>query len=222
MCNKIINQQYNIDLPDDEPFYFNIKEDSEGNVLIQNGSELKHAHIMLTSKKLMANCERQGMIHIDGTYKLVKNHFPVVVIGITDIAGQFHPIAFCITSSEDTHSFTEFYRGLLELAEKMGIEFYPDFIMQDSWDASLTGASKAGIKAVILMCYFHVIYNIKKLYKHKLTKAEWHELRGYMYDIHLARSELERDERWAKFKGRYKPKKGLLYSFNSQYLFTMT
>ncbi len=72
MCNKIINQQYNIDLPDDEPFYFNIKEDSEGNVLIQNGSELKHAHIMLTSKKLMANCERQGMIHIDGTYKLVK------------------------------------------------------------------------------------------------------------------------------------------------------
>ncbi len=95
MCNKIINQQYNIDLPDDEPFYFNIKEDSEGNVLIQNGSELKHAHIMLTSKKLMANCERQGMIHIDGTYKLVKNHFPMVVIGITDIAGQFHPISFC-------------------------------------------------------------------------------------------------------------------------------
>ena len=64
-------------MPDDEPFYFNI------NVLIQNGSELKHAHIMLTSKKLMTNCERTGMIHIDGTYKLVKNHFPVVVLGIT-------------------------------------------------------------------------------------------------------------------------------------------
>ena len=26
---NIINQQYNIDLPDDEPFYFNIKEDSD-------------------------------------------------------------------------------------------------------------------------------------------------------------------------------------------------
>jgi len=96
-----------------------------------------------------------------------------------------------------------------------------DFIMQDSWDASLTGASKAGIKAVILMCYFHVIYNIKKLYKHTLTKAECHELRGFICDIHLARSEQERDERWAKFKARYKPKKGLLYYFNSQYLFDL-
>ena len=129
MCEKIANQQYNIDLPDDEPFYFNIKEDSEGDVLIQDGSPMKHAHIMLTSKKLMSNCEKQSMFHIDGTYKLIKNHFPVVVLGITDLACKFHPIAFCITSSEDTLTFTEFYSGLLDLAGEMGIEFDPDFIM---------------------------------------------------------------------------------------------
>ncbi len=40
MCDKIANQQYNIDLPDDEPFYINIKEDSEGNVLLQNCSQM--------------------------------------------------------------------------------------------------------------------------------------------------------------------------------------
>ena len=44
MCDKIEKQQYHIDLPDDEPFYFNVKEDSEGNVLLQNGSKYKHAH----------------------------------------------------------------------------------------------------------------------------------------------------------------------------------
>jgi hypothetical protein len=47
MCEKIAKQQYNIDLPDDEPFYFNVKEDSEGNVLIQDGSKLRHAHVMI-------------------------------------------------------------------------------------------------------------------------------------------------------------------------------
>jgi len=48
MCEKIAKQQYNIDLPDDELFYFNVKEDSEGNVLIQDGSKIRHAHVMIT------------------------------------------------------------------------------------------------------------------------------------------------------------------------------
>ncbi len=207
MCEKIAKQQYDIDLPDDEPFYFNVKEDSEGNVLIQDGSKLRHAHVMITSKKLMNNCERIGMFHIDGTYKLVKNHFPVLVLGITDIAGRFHPIAFCITSNEDTHTFTEFYSGLRDLAGEMGIEFDPDFIMQDSWDASYVGATNAGLKSDILMCYFHVIYNIKKLYKHKISKEEWFELRSFISNIHLSRSETERDLNWIKFTNKYKPVK---------------
>ncbi len=175
--------------------------------MIQNGENMKQTHIMLTSKKLMSNCEKKGMFHIDGTYKLVKNHFPVVVLGITDLSGKFHPIAFCITSHEDTICFTEFYSGLLDLAGEMGIDFDPDFIMQDSWDASYVAASKAGLKATILMCYFHVIYNVKKLYKHKLEIDEWHELRSYLNDIHLSRSEQERDLSWDRFEKKYQPKK---------------
>ncbi len=138
---------------------------------------------------------------------MVKNHFPVIVLGITDITGKFHPIAFCITSNEDTHTFSEFYSGLLKLAEEMGIEFDPDFIMQDNWDASFAGASNAGLKSTIIMCYFHVIYNIKKHYKHTLTKEEWFELRGILTDIHLSRNEKERDAEWLKFKDQLEPKK---------------
>ena len=62
----------------------------------------------------------------------------------------------------------------------MGIEFDPDYIMQDSWDASCKGARRSGLKSTILMCYFHVIYNIKKLWKHMLNSEEWHELHGYI------------------------------------------
>jgi len=89
----------------------------------------------------------------------------------------------------------------------MGIEFDPDFIMQDNWDASFAGASNAGLKSTIIMCYFHVIYNIKKHYKHTLTKEEWFELRGILTDIHLSRNQKERDAEWLKFKDRYEPKK---------------
>ena len=113
MVEKIAKQQYHIDIKEDEPFFFNIKENGEGKILLQNGCKSKHAHIMITSKRLMMNSEKSGVMHLNGTYKLIKNHFPVVLIGVSDIQGTFHPIAFCITSAEDTHSFTELYTGLL-------------------------------------------------------------------------------------------------------------
>ncbi len=55
---------------------------------------------MMTSRAMMMKCENSGVLHIDGTYKLIKNRFPVMVLGITDIAGEFHPIAQCVTSHE--------------------------------------------------------------------------------------------------------------------------
>lgn len=85
-----------------------MKETAEGQVLLHNGSPTHHSQIMFTSKNLMKNCEKTGMFHIDGTYKLIKNGFPVIVLGVSDIQGVFHPIAFCISSNEDEGAFTEF------------------------------------------------------------------------------------------------------------------
>ena len=57
--------------------------------------------------------------------------------------------------------FVRFYHGLVQLADKMDLEFDPDYIMQDAWAASYNAANKI-LNATILMCYFHVMYNIKK------------------------------------------------------------
>ena len=64
-------------------------------------------------------------------------------------------------------------------------KFDPDFIMQNSWDASYKGARNAGLRGTILMCYFHALYNIKKLWKHKLSSEEWNELHSHMQFIGL-------------------------------------
>ena len=80
---------------------------------MQNVSPMNHAQIMFTSKGLMKNCEKSGVFHIDGTYKLIKNGFPVIVLGVSDIQGSFHPIAFCISSNEDEEAFKEFYQGII-------------------------------------------------------------------------------------------------------------
>jgi len=72
-------RRYDATLKDDEPFFFNIKEDAQAEVLIQSGEPLKHSRIYITSKKLMRNAEKRGVHHYDGTYKLSRNGFIVVV-----------------------------------------------------------------------------------------------------------------------------------------------
>ena len=51
MCDKISKNQYSIELQDDQSFFFNVKDDGEGNVLLQNGCPTKHARIMFPQMK---------------------------------------------------------------------------------------------------------------------------------------------------------------------------
>jgi hypothetical protein len=53
----------------------------------------------------MSNIEKSGVHHIDGTYKITTYGFPLVIYGVTDICGIFHPIAFMITSHETESDF---------------------------------------------------------------------------------------------------------------------
>ena len=43
-----------------------------------DGSDKNHLNIMMTSKNMMSKCDFNGVFHIDGTYKLIKNRFPVM------------------------------------------------------------------------------------------------------------------------------------------------
>ncbi|CAF0781332.1 unnamed protein product [Brachionus calyciflorus] len=70
-----------------------------------------------------------GCYHIDGTYKLVKNGFPLIVLTRTDSQHKVHPIAFCLTSHEQE---IDFYEGLRTLSSDLDIEFDPDYIVQDA------------------------------------------------------------------------------------------
>ena len=60
--------------------------------MIGDGSEENACLIFMTSKLLMQNFELKGLNHIDGTYKIPIQGFPLVVFGVSDMHGQFHPI----------------------------------------------------------------------------------------------------------------------------------
>ena len=72
MEKRIAENQYSVLMDDDDCFFFNVKKS------LGDGSDKCHSHIMMTSKAMMAKCENSRVFHIDGTYKLIKNRFPVM------------------------------------------------------------------------------------------------------------------------------------------------
>ena len=105
--------------------------------------------------------EHKGIHHIDGTYKITSYGYPLVVYGISDQCGQFHPGAIMVTSHESEKDFVNLYEGLINLFDKFDIEFEPEYLMQDACPASRNAVLKFFPNVKILMCYFHVKKNVR-------------------------------------------------------------
>lgn len=46
--------QYDEELDDDDPFFFNLKKNRDGEIILGDGSDLDHLNLMVTSKYLLS------------------------------------------------------------------------------------------------------------------------------------------------------------------------
>ena len=130
---------------------------------IQTGTDNNHTFLFLTSKTLLCMATNsEAIYHIDCTYKIVVNRFPVLIFGRSDLSGQFFPMVVCLMSHETTEDFSMFYRLLKSVLHVLfEIDFKPTFIMQDAQDACWAAGKSAFPSCLILVCYFHVVKNVK-------------------------------------------------------------
>lgn len=161
----IIKQyEFKENLDENRPFFFNIEYDQNGMINLGDGSDENHLCICITSKKLLTYLDTTfpGAFYVDATYKLIRNRFPLVVVGRTDMNQKFHLLALCVTSHEQEIDFLRIYMGLVRVADILDIMFDPEYIVQDACLASYNAACRIFRGVVVLMCYFHVILNCKK------------------------------------------------------------
>ena len=181
---------YDEALLDDDYFFFNVKFDENNQPIVNTGKDDDHLHIHMTSKRLFSNIDKNGVHHIDGTYKITRNGFPLILYGVTDIQGHFHPICFVVSSHENETDYEHFYDGLIRLADQLNLEFSPDYIMQDAWRASYNAVKKFFPDCKVLMCYFHVVDNIRK-HKKLIPIDKYEELKDDITEIHMSSNEKE-------------------------------
>jgi hypothetical protein len=183
-------------------FFFNVNNDLRGKPIICKGSGSQHFRLLFSSKRLLQNVEHVGVFHVDGTYKITIQDFPLVVFGVTDLKGVFHPICFMITSHETEEDFYYMYHGLHIQCEIMELEWRPSFIMQDAQQSSYNAIKRLFPDVEVLMCYYHVTENIRKKCKQYIDNREdvYEELKAAVQEMHMSSNE----EEYQKLKKDFK------------------
>ena len=100
------------------------------------------------------------VFHCDGTYKVVKLGFPLIVFGVSDINRKFYPIAFMFSSHEQKADYLRFFKCLNMQTDMLNIKFDPKHMCIDASKAMSYAISKVFPSCSIIMCWFHLKYNV--------------------------------------------------------------
>jgi hypothetical protein len=134
---KELIKEFKISTDENRGFFFGYDNDESNEPIILNGESPNNPfRLAMTSRKmlsiipslLVSTC----VYHLDCTYKLTKNRFPLLVFGVSDYSGQFHPIAYALLSHECGLDFEWFFNSLKTLTESLGIVLKPKYLMINS------------------------------------------------------------------------------------------
>ena len=133
---------------------------------VQNEDDMRICVIFSTKKTLtyLSSCEN---LHVDSTYRLNYNNWPVMILGVTNTTGSFYASMTILTNYEDAEAWSE----VLTFVHGLGI--HPKYFMADGATAITKARNEVfgnceECVAKRLMCWSHVHRNVSK----KLKKVE--------------------------------------------------
>ena len=121
----------------------------------------QYVALFITTKRLIGIAKQSKTLHTDATYKMTKNYYPVIVLGVSDAAQTFHPVGIVLTTKENSIGYTFALDSLLSALG--GHKF--DYLIADN-SLSITAAferEKASLRRIKerKLCWYHVHEAIK-------------------------------------------------------------
>lgn len=144
-------------VPEDEKKAFIVSYEIQYN-------EPTYFRCLVSSKTLLKLSTNVKHIHVDATYKLIWQGYPVLIVGSTDTTRQFHPYGLSICSNEKTEDFIFLFSALKLAIEKIfGRELILTSLICDASHAIQNAFKRIfGEEKLIIMCWAHMKINVKK------------------------------------------------------------
>ncbi|KAH9162218.1 hypothetical protein LEN26_001036 [Aphanomyces euteiches] len=202
MASLLMEKRFTFDVEETKYFTFGYDIDN-GYPHVGYGGESGPFMVGVTTKMLLHKMNRDPstfIFHWDATYKISSKAFPVLICGISDVARQFHPVAFFLLSKESQNEYTWAMNELQMIYDAVvGWPMKIKYTMADAAQAPLLSiqafTDELGVEK-ILMCFYHCVANVKK----RLAGASI-TMKGlvyrHLYNMHYSRSEAEMRHHWA-------------------------
>ena len=152
-----------------------------------------------------------GNLHADGTYKLMWQGFPVLVVGSSDKNKKFRPMGLAVASSETTEDYMFMFNTL---KQSCGQNYHPAVLIADCADTIMNASVQIfGHNLVRVHCWAHVIRNIdKKLVL--VPENERAEVRADILSLQLSKSQAEFDAAKVLWTKKWTVREGVDAFFN--------
>jgi hypothetical protein len=199
ICNQIKLLDRKENPASTEPFVIGVDFEG-GEPVIGNGSDMDPFVVGISSVGLLAKMRRfqitnqSAMFHIDATYKITKESYPLLVLGITDIARKFHLLGLFITSQTTEIIVKHCVLSLLKTAQSFFPEmndWKPTYTMSDA-DPALHNALRScfGNSTRYLNCYFHVRKNLRDM-ERSFSGSDYTMIMNDINSLHYSRTEAD-------------------------------
>ena len=124
----------------DEPFVLNYYVHAES--VDPDEQDIK---VVMSTLRLLGNLQKSMMVQCDGTFKVVWQGYPLVLVGTSDQDRKFHPYAVAVCKGEGTDDFSFIFESL----RSHHLVWHPEVLLADGSDAIT-----AGFRAVFVILEF--------------------------------------------------------------------
>jgi hypothetical protein len=196
MIQLAISHKFVADLDELAAFLYGFLLNENGTPKIGCGSTQHPLLIGCTTKAMLRRLDRASEypLHVDGTFKLSSFGYPVIVIGVSDYARQFHPVAFFLTSHLNHTQYESALQSTVDMRREITGD--PTSVRMFMADAGLAErvacetVNLAGDRPVYKMCWFHVMKSVKKNSR-ILSEPSKRLVYHHMYRMHYSGSGTE-------------------------------
>ncbi|KAJ0390714.1 hypothetical protein P43SY_011707 [Pythium insidiosum] len=167
----VFDMRYHADLDSTSPFVFGVAS-SDGRVHVGDGTDEDPLVLGVTTRALVsaalsfASPDRYAMFHTDATFKLSDLGYPTITCGFTDTARNYQLGAVFIVSQRTVHEYQMCLEAFVRICSEIqpASALYIDAVMGDAEDAQYNALQrvKEFKSATFVMCFFHVLYNVRK------------------------------------------------------------
>jgi hypothetical protein len=159
-------------------------------VHLGTGTDDDHFYLGFTTLNLLKRIEQSNRLyHIDATYKIIKYFFPLIIFGFTDRSRKFYVVAYTFVSHEQEIDYNHFFTSLLKITGDLNIVLDIEYLVQDAWTATSNAACQMFDGLVIIMCWFHVMFNVKK-HKSLVPDSLFEDIVSDIHDLHYCLNEV--------------------------------